>query len=69
MSKVDDMNKETCSIDYKTEYKKLQEKNLYIQEETENKLQAIQQMWQQIVDEKDKEIDWLKSVINRVLHI
>jgi len=40
-----------------------------INKETERKLQDIQQMWQQIVDEKDKEIDWLKSVINRILHI
>ena len=40
-----------------------------INKETENKLQAIKQMQQQIVDEKDKEIDWLKSVINRILHI
>lgn len=63
------MNKETCRLDYETEYKRLQEKNLYIKEENEKKLQANQQMWQQIVDEKDKEIDWLKSVINRILHI
>lgn len=63
------MNREVCSIDYETEYKKLQEKNIYIQEENEKKLKANQEMWQQIVEEKEKEIDWLKSVINGILHI
>lgn len=69
MSKADEIRKEACGLDYESEYKRLQEKNLYIQEENEKKLQANQQMWQQIVDEKDKEIDWLKSVINGILHI
>lgn len=69
MSKADEIKKETCSIDYEVEYKRLQEKNLYIQEENEKKLKTNQQMWQQIVDDKDKEINWLKSVINRILHI
>lgn len=69
MSKADEIKKETCSIDYELEYKRLQEKNLYIQEENEKKLKANQEIWQQIVDEKDKEINWLKSVINGILHI
>lgn len=63
------MSKKICGLDYETEYKRLQEKNIYIQVENEKKLQANQQMWQQIVDDKDKEINWLKSVINRILHI
>lgn len=63
------MNKEVCNIDYETEYKKLQEKNIYIQEENEKKLKVNQEMWQQIVDDKEKEINWLKSVINGILHI
>lgn len=62
MSKADETNKETCQLDYETEYKRLQEEN-------EKKLKATQQMWQQIVDDKDKEINWLKSVINGILHI
>ena len=66
--KADEMKKETCGLDYETEYKRLQEKNMYIQEENEKKLKANQQMWQQIVDDKDKEINWLKSVINGILH-
>ena len=69
MSKADEMKEKICNIDYETEYKKLQEKIFYIQEEKEKKLKANQQMWQQIVDEKDKEIGWLKSVINGILHI
>ena len=70
MSKANEIkDKETCSMDYKTEYKKLQEKNLCIQKENENKLKVNQEMWQQIVDDKDKEINWLKLVINRILHI
>ena len=69
MSKADEIKKETCSIDYELEYKRLQEKNLYIQEENEKKLKANQEIWQQIVDDKDKEINWLKSVINGILHI
>lgn len=81
MSKADEINKELNEavmkikeyykdgeLDYETEYKRLQEKNLYIQEENEKKLRANQQMWQQIVDDKDKEINWLKSVINGILH-
>lgn len=63
------MNKEVCSIDYEIEYKKLQEKNMYMQEENEKRLIANQEMWQQIVDDKEKEINWLKSVINGILHI
>lgn len=69
MRTADQIRKETYGLDFETEYKRLQEKNLYIQEENEKKLKANQQMWQQIVDEKDKEIDWLKSVINGILHI
>ncbi len=69
MSKADEINKETCQLDYETEYKRLQEKCIYIQQENEKKLHANQQIWQQIVDEKVKEIDWLKSVINGILHI
>jgi len=69
MSKTNEMVKEECSVDYEIEYKRLQEKNLCIQEETEKKLKVIQQKWQQIVDDKDKEIGWLKSIINRILHI
>ena len=60
---------ETCSMDYEFEYKKLQEKNLYMQKDNEKKLKVNQEMWQQTVDDKDREINWLKSVINGILHI
>lgn len=40
-----------------------------MQEENGKKLNVNQEMWQQIVDDKDKEINWLKSVINGILHI
>lgn len=63
------MSNEKCGLDYKEEYSRLQEKICYIQEENEKKLKANQQMWQQIVDDKDKEINWLKSIINGILHI
>lgn len=63
------MDKETCGLDYKAEYEKIQEKLCYIKDENEKELNANQQMWQQIVNDKDKEINWLKSVINGILHI
>lgn len=63
------MSNEKCGLDYEEEYSRLQEKIYYIQEENEKKLKANQQMWQQIVDDKDKEINWLKSIINGILHI
>jgi len=63
------MENETCGLDYEAEYKKLQEKICYIKEENEKKLKANQEMWQQIVNDKEKEINWLKSVINGILHI
>ncbi len=37
--------------------------------ENEKKLEANSQFYQQLIDEKDKEISWLKSVINGILHI
>ena len=66
------MNKEleeVCQLNYETENKRMQEKISIMQEENVNKLRNNQQMWQQIVDDKDKEIHWLKSIINRILHI
>lgn len=63
------MKQETCGLDYEMEYKKLQEKICCMQEESEKKLKANQEMWQQIVNDKDKEINWLKSIINGILHI
>ena len=53
MSKADEIKEEACSINYESEYKRLKEENLYIRQENEKKLQANQQMWQQIVDEKE----------------
>ena len=63
------MSNETCELDYKAEYKRMQEKICYMKEEYEKKMRNNQQLWQQIIDDKDKEIKWLKSVMNGILHI
>lgn len=63
------MNNETCELDYKAEYNRLQEKICRMKEEHEKKLNTNEQLWQRIIDDKDKEIKWLKSVVNGILHI
>lgn len=63
------MSNETCGLNYEREYTRLQEKIYCMQEENEKKLKENQEIWQQIVDEKNKENSWLKQVINGVLHI
>lgn len=63
------MSNETCGLNYEREYTRLQEKIHCMQEENEKRLKENQEIWQQIVDEKNKENSWLKQVINGVLHI
>lgn len=52
------MGEEKVSIDYEKEYHRVLAQIASIEEERKNNLV-----------EKDKEIEWLKSVINGILHI
>lgn len=61
--------KEICGLDYEAEYNKMQEKICYMKEEYEMKMRDKEQLWQQVIDVKDKEIKWLKSVVSGILHI
>ena len=63
------MKENEVSIDYRKEVENLQEiiaRNRYEYEKT---LQARDEQYAGIINEKQKEIDWLKSVISGVLHI
>ena len=63
------MKENEVSIDYRKEVENLQEiiaRNRYEYEKT---LQARDEQYTGIINEKQKEIEWLKSVISGVLHI
>ena len=63
------MDENKVGIDYEKEFHRLEEiiaRNRYEYEKT---LQARDEQYAGIINEKQKEIDWLKSVISGVLHI
>lgn len=69
MNKKIEENSEKTSFDYRTECNKLLEKIKDIQREKENELKAKDNLYNQIIDYKDKEIKWLKDLISGILDI
>lgn len=57
------------SINYEKEYKRCQEIICKMKEEHEEQLQEETRFYNQILTQKDKEIEWYKNVINGILHI
>lgn len=63
------MDKETVGIDYEAECKRLQREICRIQEEYEIKLKYSEEQKLDNERELNKEIEWLRKVINSILHI
>ena len=60
---------EIVTMDYEKEYKMLREQIYEIKCEHEKQLIGIEKSHKELISIKDKEIQWLKSVINGILHI
>ncbi len=54
---------------YETKCEDLKSKMKEIVEKHENQLMEERRMFSQMLEQKDKEIEWYKSVINGILHI
>jgi len=63
------MGEETIKLDYEREYHRLLAQIAKTDEEHKQQLQEKDEFYNQIINQKDKEIEWCKSVINGILHI
>lgn len=63
------MGEEKVSIDYEREYHRVLARIASIEEERKNNLVEKDKFYNQLLSKKDKEIEWLKSVISGILHI
>lgn len=62
------MNEKVC-INYEKEFERLKEEIKRRDEEHKQQLQSQNEFYNQIINQKDKEIEWHKNVINGILHI
>ncbi len=63
------MGEEKISLDYEREYKRLLAQIANTDEEHKRQLYEKDEFYNRIINQKDKEIEWYKSVINGILHI
>lgn len=63
------MGEEKISLDYAREYHKLLAQIAKTNEEHKQQLQEKDEFYNQIINQKDKEIAWYKKVIEGILHI
>ena len=63
------MDKETVGIDYEYRCRCLEEEINRLKEENDIKLKCSEEQRLDIERKLNKEIEWLKSVINSILHI
>lgn len=63
------MDKETVGIDYKCECNRLREEICRIKEEYDIKLKCSEEQRLDVERELNKENEWLRNVINSILHI
>lgn len=63
------MEKETVGIDYEYRCKCLEEKINRLKEENDIKLKCSEEQRLDIERKLNKEIEWLRNVINSILHI
>jgi len=63
------MDKETVGINYECECNRLREEICRIKEEYDIKLKCSEEKRLDIERKLNKEIEWLKNVINSILHI
>ncbi len=63
------MGEETIRLDYEREYHRLLAQIARTDEEHKQQLYEKDEFYNRIINQKDKEIEWYKSVINGILHI